>query len=243
MECLSSAGRRQVTRAMTAPITAIAATTRMAVIPTIQVKARTDGYRGPAESSEQAARRWSEGRRCRKGVVRRCRSRRRPPTEGRLDARGQSPCFGRLALFHPVLELRHHLPGEELERLTDVLMAVTTGLTDEDQLVDSGLLVGPHQFPDLIRSAHRPPQGSESLLHQLGPKRLSGAGRDRPAETEPVAVFLEFLPDIGEPRLVLAEDVVVGQGVTEEVATVDAPVDGGGLVLMAHHGQHASQVG
>ena len=45
------------------------------------------------------------------------------------------------------------------------------------------------------------------------------------------------------PGLVLAHPVVVGQRVAEEVGAVDAPVDGGLLVLVAHHRQHDRHVG
>ena len=61
-------------------------------------------------------------------------------------------------------------------------------------------------------------------------------------EAEQRALLLELGPDVGAARVVLAERVVVQQREAEEVAAVEATLDRGLLVLVAHERQHDRQV-
>ena len=88
-------------------------------------------------------------------------------------------------------------------------MLVAPGLQHEDDLVDAGLLVSLNQFGDLIGRPDRAAQGSKFLLEELHAERLALGGDDVARETLFGTVLLEFVPEVGDRRLVLAEDVVV----------------------------------
>ena len=109
-------------------------------------------------------------------------------------------------------------------------------------MVDPGLLVSLDQLGDLIGRSDRAAQGTESLLEELHPERLA-PGRDDVAR-EPLlgAVLLELVPQVRDGRLVLSEDVVVRERIAEEVAAVDAALDRGLLVFVAHHRQDDGDV-
>src|ERR1700722_438790 len=139
-----------------------------------------------------------------------------------------------LDLLSPVVELSHHLACKQFEGLTDVLVTVASGLADEDQLVDSGLLVSPHQLADLVGGPYRPSERSEPLLDQLGAEDLPCPRSNRSAESELVPVYEEVLPDVCDPGAVIAEHVEVCERVAEEVAAVETSFDRGLLVLVAH---------
>ena len=57
-----------------------------------------------------------------------------------LDLAGQHRLLPRLVLGLVVVELRHHLVGEQLEAGADVLVGVLAGLVEQDHLVDVRLL-------------------------------------------------------------------------------------------------------
>ena len=123
-------------------------------------------------------------------------------------------------------------------------MAVPPGLADEDHLVDAGLLVLAYQRPDLVRCADRTAQRKDPLLaFELGPELDVLLRRGRTVESVGAAVLLELCPHVGGSRLVLSVDIEVAERIAEEVDAVDAPVDGGGLVLVTHQGQDAGHVG
>ena len=54
------------------------------------------------------------------------------------------------------VELGHHLGGEQLERLADVLVAVAAGLVEQDHLVDVGLGELVQLGADRVRRADQP---------------------------------------------------------------------------------------
>ena len=54
-----------------------------------------------------------------------------------------SACFRASRSGLPGLEHRHHLGGEQLERVDDVLVLVAARLLDEHHLVDAGVLILP----------------------------------------------------------------------------------------------------
>ena len=155
--------------------------------------------------------------------------RRRPARGGsrRATARSHAAAsrsrFASSASLGAFGEPRQDLAGEQLDRLADVLVAVLAGLDHEDHLVDAGGLVALDELGDLVGRADRAAQRAEPLLQQLhAERRLSGVD-DRAREAELVAVRLELVPDVGAARAVLAEDVVVGERVAEEVARRRCP--------------------
>ena len=105
--------------------------------------------------SVHGVRSWSECRSGRKGVPGRNPPDGLPTGQSRLDGQGQASLLHLVAGLGPVLELGHHQAGEELEGLADILVAIPPGLADEDQLVHTGVFVGPHQFPEAARSGPR----------------------------------------------------------------------------------------
>jgi hypothetical protein len=135
-------------------------------------------------------------------------------------------------------ELGQHLGAEELERLADVLVAVAPGLQDEDDLVDTRRLVAPAQVGDLIGRADRAAQRAQALLHDAKPERGLVGGDDAAGEADLVTPGQELLVDVRAAGPVIAEDVVVGERVAEEVGAVDPALDRLGLVSGAHHRQH-----
>ncbi len=96
-------------------------------------------------------------------------------------------------------EFRHHVFGEQLQSLADVLVLVAAALLDEDGLVDAGLLEVPQMGPQLLRRADA----------------VIGAGR-----RQRVSRFFEIGPDVGAAGLVLAEDIVMRQAVAEKPQAV-----------------------
>ena len=101
------------------------------------------------------------------------------------------------------------------------------GLADEDQLVHPGRLVAAHQLADLRRACRWRRAGPPAPRPGAGPP---GAGPPGPAMSrsnpKAAAVLLELLPDDRAPGVVVAEGVVVGQRVPEEVRAVEPAVDG-----------------
>ncbi len=136
------------------------------------------------------------------------------------------------------------LRAEQLERLHDVLVAVASGLEHEDQLVHAGLLVAPEELPELVRGTDGPPEAGRPARRHGGAEGLAArrqGGRRRVAG--PAPALLELRPYVGRRRDVLTEDVVVGQRIAEEVGALDPPADGLVLVLGAHHGGDAGDLG
>jgi hypothetical protein len=140
-------------------------------------------------------------------------------------------------------ERGQHLAPEELEGLADVLVAVAARLGDEDHLVDAGGTVALEELAHLPRGPDRTAERAQPALEQPQPQgRVPGAD-DLTGEAAASAVPAELVPDAGQRRAVLAEDVVVGERVAEEVGAVDAPLDGRHLVPVAHEGQDHGDVG
>ena len=84
--------------------------------------------------------------------------------------------------------------------------------------------LAPHEKPllDLRRRPDRATERAEALLEEIDAQR-SGLGRDDlPGEPELVPVPFELLPHVRATGAVLAEHVVMGQRVPEEVRAVDA---------------------
>ncbi len=88
------------------------------------------------------------------------------------------------------------------------------------------------------------PAASRCPARRAG-RRGPGRSARRSARAKPKAsrFALELVPDVRAPGPVAAEHVVVTEAVAEEVGAVEAAVDGGLLVLVAHHRQHHRQVG
>ncbi len=59
------------------------------------------------------------------------------PLEGSLDVGGELLVLLALPLDLVGLELGHHIVGEQLERLADVLVLVVSALLNEDGLIDA----------------------------------------------------------------------------------------------------------
>ena len=140
-------------------------------------------------------------------------------------------------------ELRQHVAPEQLEALHDVLVTVLAGLAGEDDLVDAVLLVAAQVVADLVGCADGAAQGALAVgARRLGRERAGGLQRARVvAGLGPVAFV--FGPHVGDARAVASEDVVVGEGVAEEVGALGPPGDGFGLGRVAHEGGDAGQVG
>ena len=133
--------------------------------------------------------------------------------------------------------------GEQLQGLTDVLVAVPARLAHEDQLVDPGRFVLPDQGGDLRRCTDRAPQRPETMFHELSTQLHTRLCRHATAEAESVTVLLEFLPHVGHTGFVRTEHVVVGERVPEEVTAIEAAIDGSRLVGVTHERKDARQVG
>src|SRR4051812_47796306 len=106
------------------------------------------------------------------------------PRERRFHGRRETFELRLLALRLVLVELGHHLSGEELQRLADVLVLVATGLADEDHLVDTGLFVPAHERAELLRRADRAAQRAEAALEHLRAEGLAGLRRDGAVEAE-----------------------------------------------------------
>src|SRR5215472_14712953 len=161
----------------------------------------------------------------------------------RLDGGRQALQLRALARLVPLLELGQHLAAEELQRLADVLVPVASRLADEDDLVDAHRLVPAQERADLVGRADGAAQGAHALLHQPGRQRLALAGSDPAVEAELRSPLLELIPDVGAARDVLAVHVVVAQRVAEEVAAVQAALDGRALVRVAHERRDHGHLG
>ena len=194
-ECRSSASRRHSTRAAIAPTRTITPTTSTVVIATIQPNISALGTAGPKSRPwvQQAGRAGtgagcagagrSELRRGREGVARRRgrgggRRARAAATAGARRSR-----FGRLVGFGPVVELRHDVPGEQLQRLADVLVAVAARLAHEDELVDAGRLVGPAPGPASAPACPPRRGGSRGPAPRAAPRAAGRCGRPRRGRT------------------------------------------------------------
>ena len=82
-----------------------------------------------------------------------------------------------------------------------MLVAILPALLDEDQLVDAGVLERLEVRAELVRRADA---ASAARFRELWPG------------------LLEALPDVGPPGSVIAEDIVVPEGVAEEAEAVFA---------------------
>src|ERR1700722_3944312 len=129
--------------------------TTMAAIASIQPNGGAVGYSGaPHGAARPDPSLADHGRSSELGhggerVAGRHRPRRVAPGQGSRHRGSQAQ---RLLLFDvvgPLVEFRHDLACEELERRTDVLVSVATRLAHEDELIDTGVLVLPHESPDL----------------------------------------------------------------------------------------------
>ena len=110
-------------------------------------------------------------------------------------------------------------------------------------MVDARRLIPAHEVADLVGCADRTAQRPCSLLDHLGGEGVSGLGADVAVEAEQRTLLLELLPDVCDAGPVLADGVVVDQRVPEEVAAVEASLDGLFLVGVQHHRHDARQVG
>ena len=163
---------------------------------------------------------------------------RRPPCERPLARLRELLPLGGLALLAAVGEAGQHLLAEELERLADVLVLVRSRLLDEDHLIDARVDVALDQVDDLVGRADRTAQRAEPLLEDLHPERAVVGVDDLAREAVVGAPGLELLPDVRDPRPVVAEHVVVSQRVAEEMGAVDTAFDRRLLVLVQHHRKH-----
>src|SRR5688572_16483075 len=121
---------------------------------------------------------------------------------GRGDVRGELLALLTLPLGLALVELRHDLGREQLERLADVLVPVLAALLDEDGLVDTGLLEYAQGTAQVVGRA----DAAHAAAERVGPELL--------------AHLQEGVPDVRAAGRVLAEDVVVGERVLEEPEAV-----------------------
>src|SRR5207302_9473762 len=98
-----------------------------------------------------------------------------------------------------------------------------------DDLTNAGRHVSAEDPTKLRRGADGAAQRAEPLLHEPGGQRLPLPGGDAAVETEGLTAFLKLVPDAGPAGPVLAVDVVVTERVAEEMAPVQAALDGGRL--------------
>ena len=105
----------------------------------------------------------------------------------------------------------------------------------EDQLVDAGLLVAREVLADLVGRADRAAEAGGVAGGDLGaePLLFERLGRGLGGVAELVAPLVVLVPHVGLAGLVLAEHVVVGERVAEEVAALEAARDR--LVLVVVH--------
>src|SRR6266478_6928947 len=141
--------------------------------------------------------------------------------QGLLDIRREFFLFLLLALDFARLELRHHLVGEQCQRLADVLVLVVAALLDEHGLIDAGFLEMPQMRPQLIGCADA----------------VIGAGR-----RQSVARFFEIGPDVGAAGLVLAENIMMREPIAEEAQAVLAAAARFFLVRMQREAGHHRHV-
>src|SRR5438552_1791027 len=90
-----------------------------------------------------------------------------------LEATAEDVGLPALLLAVARMEIRHHLPREQLEARADVLVGGASGLVQEDHLIDVGALKLPEPPPDRLRRAD-----------QAAPERLLRLGRLAPPLVE-----------------------------------------------------------
>src|SRR5262249_48859854 len=155
--------------------------------------------------------------------------------EGSFHVWGEGFHFGVLTAGVAFLEAGLYFGGEELQGLTDVLVAIVAALLDEDRLIDARSLelleVGadlgggfdPPRARDLV-------EGGAVLGGCAAPRRTAGH-RDRGVP--------EALPDVGMPGRMCAEEIVVCQRVAEELEPLEpAPLGLGAVWVTAEAGDH-----
>ncbi len=99
---------------------------------------------------------------------------RRSAAQSRVDRRSETALFFFVHGLGAVVELGHDLGREQFERLAYVLVLVASCLTHEYELVDSGVLIRPHQFADLRRRADGAAEGTHALFEQLRTEWVAG---------------------------------------------------------------------
>src|SRR5438094_7727501 len=134
---------------------------------------------------------------------------------GRLDIRRQLLTLGPLPVGLALSELGHDLGREQLEALTNMIVAILAALLDEDRLVDASILEGAERPAQLVRRADAVGASAEHLGADL------------------IAHGLERRPDVRAPGFVLAEDVVVSESELEETEAIGAPAPGFLCIAMA----------
>ena len=195
--------------------------------PPIQHDREGAQHRGKSAKNEKKTQR-EQGGRARHETARDRDRRRRgagpgpPPSQGASrSSLAWSSCVG------PLGELGHApRVAKSSMRLADVLVAVAPGLArrrSAGRRRPSSYRAD--QVSDLLRRADRHPAGQPIPARAASPRatcRLSGrprGGRTRSSER----FCLNSSHTLVCARAVVAEDVVVGEGVAEEVAAVDAP--------------------
>lgn len=132
------------------------------------------------------------------------------PRHRRLDGRGERLGLFRQPLSLVLLEFRHHVRGEQLEQLADVLVPVAAALLDEDDLVDASVLEAAQVLAHLLRRADA---AADGVFHRLARR-------------------LELSPDIGAAGRVDADAIVVGEPEAKEPEPVLAATARLGFILV-----------
>src|SRR5207244_10013279 len=113
--------------------------------------------------------------------------------------------------------------AEQLERRHDVLVAVTPSLYEKDELVGARVLVAADVLADLCRRPHRTTQAGGARIVNLGFEALSN-GRGRACRIARLVLHRhELVPQVGLPRAVLAESVILRAPVPVDVAALVGP--------------------
>src|SRR6516165_10370655 len=113
-----------------------------------------------------------------------------------------------------LLELGHDALGKDLERLADVLVAISAALLDEHDLVDAGLLIA----------------------RQMRTRLAGGADAAAPGIVRQLVLDLQkALPEIGAARPVLAKQRVIAERVAKEAKPVEPATDRFALVRVTGH--------
>src|SRR6266852_5482617 len=135
-------------------------------------------------------------------------------------------------------KMRHYRLRKKLETFADVFVAVVAGLRGEDHQVHSGALIAREQLDELRGRAHGSTEGAEPFFEELDSEGTVIGADELAREAVVFALLDEHVPDVGDARLVFAEYVVVGEREPKKLPAVNAAVNGGLLVLVAHEREH-----
>ena len=132
-------------------------------------------------------------------------------------------------------KLGENVAPEHLQRLAHVLVAVAAHLAEQDHLVATGFLVAPEELAHLLGRADRAAQRVRVVTVVRRRERAVDRLETVPVVAGIAAVALEVVPEARRTvRVRRPVVVVVRERVREEVRSLEAAVERGLLVGMAH---------